>query len=306
MKLKINSLDLSFQTRFGLNDETVSEYAELMLDGKTFPPVEVHDISGVLSLVDGYHRIAAITRNGGDEVEANVIPGTRADALRAAVKANCEHGQRRSNADKRRALEVAWENRDILFAEMKGEDENGKPNGLPSSRQLAEVTGVSQDFARRFINESGVTSKVTPLLGDGAPEAGRGTGLDATTVTSEHLEERNADVRALLKKQKDRFGMPIPEKVLAAFLTTEPKKVAKQLKQIRKFCEKKIFGGDLAFLGLGQQFLIKLDNALGDLKHWTPYCVCRGCHGTGCYRCSDHGFQTKSQYERNPPELKAD
>ena len=133
MKIKINSLDLSFQTRFGLNDETVSEYASLMLDGKTFPPVEVYDISGVLSLVDGYHRIAAITRNGGDEIEANVIPGTRADALRAAVKANCEHGQRRSNADKRRALEVAWENRAVLFAEMRGEDENGKPNGLPSS-----------------------------------------------------------------------------------------------------------------------------------------------------------------------------
>ena len=34
--------------------------------------------------------------------------------------------------------------------------------------------------------------------------------------------------------------------------------------------------------------------------------VCRSCRGEGCYRCSDHGFQTKSQYERNPPELKAE
>ena len=199
------------------------------------------------------------------------------------------------------------------------EGENGKPNGGRGSRQLAEVTGVSFRTCATFIAESGVCNLHRGALGDAAPgtgggtvggtgggTVGGGTVLDATTVTSEHLEERNADVRALLKKQKDRFGMPIPEKVLAAFLTTEPKKVAKQLKQIRKFCEKKIFGGDLAFLGLGQQFLIKLDNALGDLKHWTPYCVCRGCHGTGCYRCSDHGFQTKSQYERNPPELKAE
>ena len=46
MNIKINTLDLSFQTRFGLNDETVAEYAELLQDGVIFPPVEVYDISG--------------------------------------------------------------------------------------------------------------------------------------------------------------------------------------------------------------------------------------------------------------------
>ena len=268
MNIKISTLDLSFQTRFGLSDETVAEYAELMKDGTVFPPVDVYDISGVLSLVDGYHRIAAVIRNGGDEIDANVIPGTRADALRAAVRANCEHGQRRSNADKRRALEVAWENRDILFDKMLGQDENSMRNNLPSSRQLAAITGVSQEFARRFIANEGVTTNVTP-----SPEA------DATKVTSAHLEERNADVRALLKKQKDRFGTAIPEKLLHAFLSTEPKKVAKQLKALRKMSEQRIFSGDLAFVGLGQQFLINLDNAIRNLKFWTPFCVCRGCRG---------------------------
>ena len=29
MNIKISTLDLSFQTRFGLSDETVAEYAEL-------------------------------------------------------------------------------------------------------------------------------------------------------------------------------------------------------------------------------------------------------------------------------------
>ena len=184
MNIKISTLDLSYQTRFGLNDETVAEYAELMKDGTVFPPVDVYDISGALSLVDGYHRIAAVVRNGGDEIEANVIPGTRVDALRAAVKANSEHGQRRSNADKRRALEVAWENRDILFEKMMGQDENHMRNNLPSSRQLAAITGVSHDFANRFISKAMVSSDDTPSPAD-----------DATKVTSEHLEERNADGR---------------------------------------------------------------------------------------------------------------
>ena len=295
MNIKISTLDLSFQTRFGLSDETVAEYAELMKDGTVFPPVDVYDISGVLSLVDGYHRIAAVIRNGGDEIDANVIPGTRADALRAAVRANCEHGQRRSNADKRRALEVAWENRDILFDKMLGENENHMRNNLPSSRQLAAITGVSIFLAHDFIEKRGVLESNTP-----APED------DATKVTSAHLEERNADVRALLKKQKDRFGTAIPEKLLHAFLSTEPKKVAKQLKALRKMSEQRIFSGDLAFVGLGQQFLINLDNAIRNLKFWTPFCVCRGCRGEGCYRCSNHGFQSRSQYDMNPAELKAE
>lgn len=292
--IKINSLDLSFQTRYGLTDETVEEYAELMSDGKVFPPVAVIDLGDNLALVDGYHRIAAITRNGGDEVEAVVTPGTREDALRASVKANSEHGQRRTNLDKRRALEVAWENRDILFDKMLGQDDNGKPNGLPSSRQLAAITGVSQRACVDFIKEYSVSKLLTPT-----PE------LDATSVTSEHLEERNETVRALLKKSQDRFGMPIPEKILSAFLSTEPKKIRKELKAMRKLCEQRIFGGDIAFVSLGQAFLTKFDNLINDITHWTPHCVCRACRGEGCNRCSNHGFQTKAQYERNPPELKA-
>lgn len=292
--IKINSLDLSFQTRYGLTDETVEEYAELMSDGKVFPPVAVIDLGDNLALVDGYHRIAAITRIGGDEVEAVVTPGTREDALRASVKANSEHGQRRTNLDKRRALEVAWENRDILFDKMLGQDDNGKPNGLPSSRQLAAITGVSQRACVDFIKEYSVSKLLTPT-----PE------LDATSVTSEHLEERNETVRALLKKSQDRFGMPIPEKILSAFLSTEPKKIRKELKAMRKLCEQRIFGGDIAFVSLGQAFLTKFDNLINDITHWTPHCVCRACRGEGCNRCSNHGFQTKAQYERNPPELKA-
>ena len=164
-----------------------------------------------------------------------------------------------------------------------------------SAEEVAAITGVSIFLAHDFIEKRGVLESNTP-----APED------DATKVTSAHLEERNADVRALLKKQKDRFGMAIPEKLLHAFLSTEPKKVAKQLKALRKMSEQRIFSGDLAFVGLGQQFLINLDNAIRNLKYWTPFCVCRGCRGEGCYRCSNHGFQSRSQYDMNPPELKAE
>ena len=293
--IPIKSLDLSFQTRYGLMDETVAEYAELMSDGVEFPPVSVYDISGVLSLVDGYHRVAAATQLKRDTIAAVVTPGTRADALRASVIANGKHGHRRTNADKHRALEIAWENRDILFDKFLGKDDKGNDNGLPSSRQLAAITGVSQRTCSDFITNSGVSNLLTPSRKK-----------DATTVTKKHLEERNANVRALLKDKKDRFGVAIPEKILPAFLSTDPKEVNRQLNSVRKFVESRIFAGDIAFAALGQSFLVKFDALIGDLKYWTPYCVCRACRGLGCNCCSDRGFQTRSQYDRTPSELKAE
>jgi len=62
------------------------------------------------------------------------------------------------------ALQIAEENRDILFPEPNGQDENSKPNGLPSSRQLAEICGVSQPHAAEFVKNLGGVNVYTPPL----------------------------------------------------------------------------------------------------------------------------------------------
>lgn len=93
------------QLREGPSEDTISAYAEAMRAGATFPPVVVFkDGAGVCWLADGFQRIEARSRIGHGDINADVRTGTVRDAILYAVGANDEHGLRRTNADKRRAV----------------------------------------------------------------------------------------------------------------------------------------------------------------------------------------------------------
>ncbi|RMF03086.1 MAG: streptomycin biosynthesis regulator, partial [Alphaproteobacteria bacterium] len=94
------------QIRAELNPLTVAEYAEAMASGETaFPPVTVFYDGTDHWLADGFHRVAAAREAGIAEIEAQIIPGSRRDAILHACGANAAHGLRRTNEDKRRAVE---------------------------------------------------------------------------------------------------------------------------------------------------------------------------------------------------------
>ena len=280
MKIEISKLNMELQTRAKNNDEVIQEYAEQMKDGVSFPNVKVfrEKKNATPYLVDGFHRTAAILHNGGDTIEADIIYGDRVAALTYALKANAEHGLRRTNADKRHALELAWRERKLLFIE-----------GNPTSRQLAAICGVSKSAANIFIQEM---------------EASKMDRTDATTVTEDHLEERNANVLRNLKEGKDRFDVVIPERILPAFLSTQPKEMLRDIRRLRKELETALGNADIAFAAIGQQTLTDFDNVVADFKFGMPFCVCRACRGEGCGSCSNHGFQTIAQYRRLPREYR--
>jgi hypothetical protein len=109
------------QPRAGLDRDTVEEYAETIMSNQ-FPPVVVFYEAGEgYWLADGFHRVAAAKKAGKAELIAEVRKGTRRDAVLYSVSANASHGLRRSNADKRRAVETLlqdeewsqWSNREI-------------------------------------------------------------------------------------------------------------------------------------------------------------------------------------------------
>ena len=229
----------------------------------------------------------ARTANADTEIEAEVREGGFNEALKYALHANAEHGLRRTNADKWHALEVAWGNREGLFKAFLGQDKHGKANGLPSSTQLAKMTGVTQAFAAKFIREQSEN------------ESAAASDEDESAVESE-------GVKANLAKGLDRFGVAIPEKLLPAFKgVADVRKMSRDVRALRNSLEERFKSNDLAFAAVPQQALINLDNAMHEIKSGQAYCVCRGCSGTGCYRCSDHGFQTGAQYRKMPEEYKA-
>ncbi len=99
----------------------VDAYLEAARQGATFPPVIVFFDGDNYWLADGNHRLEVARRNARTEISADVRQGCKRDAILYAVGANDDHGLRRTNADKRNAVEkllkdkewATWSDREI-------------------------------------------------------------------------------------------------------------------------------------------------------------------------------------------------
>lgn len=92
------------QSRATLDRAVVSDYAEAVRDGATFPPIVVFFDGSSYWLADGFHRYEAYSAAQVYAVPADVRQGTQRDAILFSVGANASHGLRRTNDDKRRAV----------------------------------------------------------------------------------------------------------------------------------------------------------------------------------------------------------
>ncbi|WP_299403243.1 ParB/RepB/Spo0J family partition protein [Acaryochloris sp. IP29b_bin.148] len=124
-------MDGGTQPRAKLFEEVVADYAEDMKRGAKFPPVIIYYDGKEYWLADGFHRVRAKEAIGREEVTAEVHPGTQRDAVLHSVGANAAHGLRRTNADKRRAV-----NRLVRDHEWR----------KWSDREIARRCGVSHGF----------------------------------------------------------------------------------------------------------------------------------------------------------------
>lgn len=107
-KLEISKIrrDGGTQMRADLDEATVAEYRELFANGVEMEAVEVYFDGMAYWLADGFQRVAAALDAGLDKILAHVTTGTRRDAILYACGANAIHGLKRSNSDKRRAVET--------------------------------------------------------------------------------------------------------------------------------------------------------------------------------------------------------
>lgn len=112
------TLDAEIQSRArGVVQTVVDEYAKAMRRGDTFPPIDVFEVGPEQYLVaDGFHRVHA-ARAAGVKVRCTIHAAKdRRDAILFAAGANAEHGLRRTQADKKRAVmmllsDEEWRNR---------------------------------------------------------------------------------------------------------------------------------------------------------------------------------------------------
>jgi hypothetical protein len=161
-------LDGGTQARADIDLNTVESYKQSMEDGCIFPNVIVFFDGKDYWLADGFHRLAAKKACGLEHISVDFRDGTREDAVLFAAGANQRNGLRRTNADKRRAVE-------LLLA-----CDRWRRN---SDRWIAEKCGVGNDLVgavRKQVSESdtsrtrtGRDGKEYPLPKDESPRAER-------------------------------------------------------------------------------------------------------------------------------------
>lgn len=114
MKLDLENIriDGGTQSRVELNESVVSDYADAIAASENLPPVVVFFDGTDHWLADGFHRYFGHKKLGLLEILADIREGTRRDAVLFSVGANGNHGLRRSNADKRKAVETLLKDAD--------------------------------------------------------------------------------------------------------------------------------------------------------------------------------------------------
>lgn len=92
---------------YGTEYSKVQEYAELMRDGKVFPPLAVTFDGTYYWLVDGFHRLEAAQDAELQSIECDITAGALEDAQWQSYSVNATHGLPRTSMDKRRAVKAA-------------------------------------------------------------------------------------------------------------------------------------------------------------------------------------------------------
>jgi hypothetical protein len=180
--LPVNEIEATSatQVRVRIDPVAVAEYAEALTNGAIFPPIVCYAEEGSerYILADGFHRLAAYTEAGIDEIEVELRQGGMGEALDFALGANSQHGIRRTSADKRHAVMMALK------------DPRHKKKTL---RDIADLCRVSHETVRYLKQEKNQEKRVSKI--DKPPAKEPADGNEQKNVrpapTQEEIDKRD-------------------------------------------------------------------------------------------------------------------
>lgn len=128
------------QVRIRIDKKIVDQYTEDLQNGAQMPPLDVfrEENSERNILADGFHRHRGAVNASWGDIGCIVHPGGMREALMFALGANAEHGFRRSNADKRHAVEMAL--KDPVMSKL-------------TNKEIADICRVTGRTVRRIVND---------------------------------------------------------------------------------------------------------------------------------------------------------
>ena len=170
--------DGNTQCRVRANESTIQQFAQLMQDGTTFPPVRVWFDGAAYWLSNGFHRIAAAERAGIRAFPAEILEGTLEDAIWDSCGANATHGMRRMRSDVEIAVQRALNH--------------------PNARSLSNVAiakhlGLPEPTLRRWRRRLAPQEDQTRRV---VLRNGRSFSMDVTAIGKPHARTRRGGGRA--------------------------------------------------------------------------------------------------------------
>ncbi|TWT29169.1 ParB-like nuclease domain protein [Posidoniimonas corsicana] len=148
LAIELLDKDADTQARASVDPAAIDDYAAAADSDVVLPPLVVFGPSpdGRYFIGDGWHRLEAYERIGRILVTCDVRSGTERDARIHAAQANAAHGVRRTNADKRRSVEILLDDEEW---------------GQKSSNMIAQAARVSVDLVIRVRGERGELGDVS-------------------------------------------------------------------------------------------------------------------------------------------------
>lgn len=296
-------IDGDTQPRVKIDESTVNEYAEDMAAGVKFPPVEVYYDGSNYWLADGFHRVLAAGRAGKENIAAVVHKGTQSDARWAALGANKDHGLRRTNDDKRKAVKVALQTKPEL-----------------SNPAIAEHVGVSHTMVANYRPsevEKFSTSKNSEI--DSASTPYKRTGIDGKKYPAQQKPKPKVYFNDPPKAKPtpespapndpvDQVGNPLPRKesIRIAFQRRgEITELMTTVSRLKSHVLKVAENGDPLFAELiVSKFQADCGNLHRALRAIRPHAVCPYCNAQGCKACLNRGWVGEFTYEHAPKDMK--
>jgi ParB-like chromosome segregation protein Spo0J len=181
MKLTEIKVESSLQGRCKLNQEVVDEYSEVLREGGKLPAIKVFRIGSSYYLVDGWHRYFAHKKAGLADIEVEIIDGTMRDATLYAVGANDDHGLRRTNDDKRKAVMMLLD--DMEWSEW-------------SDREIAKAAKVSFMTVGRIRKSLGIAPQEVKAIVNGKETTVKIERNNEPQVSPSHKETYESEITA--------------------------------------------------------------------------------------------------------------
>jgi hypothetical protein len=186
LKLSDIRIDGGTQPRTEIDWELVNDYSEKV---DILPPVIVYFDGIYYWLADGFHRYHAHLKSDVKCIKCDVLNGTVREAILYSVGANSEHGARRTNEDKRKAVLTLLK-----------DEEWGKWSNVA----IAEKCNVHRQFVAKvkdeYVNNMSISSCcVQKIIEESQPterkfiKQGQESTMDVSNIGKKKKQERSED-----------------------------------------------------------------------------------------------------------------